>query len=1016
MIFQKELLASLQRNSARTAIESGENNISYAALLDAANKVTRYLLSKYPEAGTVTGVQLRNRAEIIIAMIGIFNARHVFLPIDDKLPEKRRTSMLQQAQPSFIITSLDELLNAESAEVAYPAWEGDDGLYIYFTSGSTGDPKGIVGRNESLLQFIQWELANFGIVNDCRVSQFISPYFDAFLRDVFVALFSGGTVCIPPASDELFTPEKIVSWIDEQSITLIHCVPSVFRVINNGPLSPEKFTSLRFILLSGEKIIPTELINWYQVFGDRIQLVNLYGPTETTMIRSCYNIRPADVKLARIPVGRPITGTEFLIAGEDLKPCAPLVAGDLYIITQYGTKGYLNAPELNAAKFIEVNGVKMFRTGDKARTLIDGNIDLIGREDRQVKLRGIRIELDEIENVLARCEYIEQAVVLKHGEETGTERLTAFVTRKREANGADLAAVAETYLQEHLPEYMIPAAIIEVAQFPLLSNGKINYKELLQKLASTELVQPVNKTEEKILSIWKEILGDKPVSTTDSFNSLGGNSISIMRLIGKIYKEFNVRISLNDLFNNLTIQKQAALVQQAAGDDVLHIQKAAVKQGYHLSSAQERLYYNYELNKSGTAFNLPMAWEMDDAIDKSRIAETLHKLIERHESLRTEFRFVNGKLVQVVKDKVDFAVEEIKGNGHNVQQLIAGFVKPFDLSRAPLIRCAIISTGRNSKVLILDVHHIVCDGMSQVILLSDFLALYRGEALKPLPVQYKDYAEWEYDFKTTNEYISHREFWLRSFEGKVPVLELPITVQPGRVSEEGGNAFFEVPDAEIRPVLDFLKKEDITSFSGWFSIYFLFLSQLTGQDDIVIGINTTGRMQDELEGVVGMFVKTLPIRYRLQPELSFKELVRGMHKHLIQANSRQVYDLADILSELNSNRPDPIKSLFDAMFVFQNYDTSKLQTRNDGFFNYEFENTTSKYPLTLFASETRDAFRFRLEYSLAYFTKTDIELLILHFRSLVKRIAANINASSSEHIGAATATRALAEENISFNF
>jgi len=1000
MTFQNTLLDSLRKHGHRIAID---DNMTYAELLQKANAVTQYL-SKYPHQ-SVIGVQLKERVDIIIAMIGILNARHIFLPIDSNLPEKRRASILQQANPSYIITSLPE---PTEASLEYPECHEDDSIYIYFTSGSTGEPKGIIGRNASLLQFIQWELSEFKIDENCRVSQFITPYFDAFLRDVFVPLFSGGTICIPPSAEDFFTSEKMVDWIDQRSITLIHCVPSVFRIINNGPLSPEKFQSLKHILLSGEKIIPSSLVEWYNTFDDRIQLVNLYGPTETTMIRSFYNIRPADVRMARIPIGRPIAGTDILIATDELRPCEPLIPGDVYIITDYATKGYLNAPELNAAKFITINGARAFKTGDKARMLTDGRIDLIGREDRQVKLRGIRIELDEIENVLSRCEQVKQAVAIKHGEETGTEQLTAFVIGE--------ADPARIYLQENLPDYMQPSSIIEVKEFPLLPNGKINYKELLQQLNTKELVAPANQTEEKLLSIWKEILGDKPTSTTESFHALGGNSISIMRLIGKIYKELNVRVSLNDLFNNLTIQKQALLIEHASSDNRLHIKKATVKNGYHLSSAQERLYYNYELNKSGTAFNLPMAWEMSDTIDKAKVEDTLRKLIDRHESLRTEFRFVGGRLVQVIKDKVDFKIEEIKGNGHNVQDIIASFVKPFDLSQAPLIRCAIISTGRNSKVLILDIHHIVCDGMSQVTLLSDFLALYRHETMKPLPIQYKDYAEWEYEFKTTDEYISHREFWLKSFEGNIPVLDLPVNVQPGRITEDGGNTLFQVTHAEIRPILELLKQEEITTFSGWFTIYFLFLSQLTGQDDLVIGINTTGRMQDELEGVVGMFVKTLPIRYQLQYQLSFKELVKGIHKHLIQANTRQVYDLADILAELNNNRPDPIKSLFEAMFVFLNFDTSKLQTRNDGFFNYQFENTTSKYPITLFASEDKDVFHFRLEYSSACFTKTDIELLILHFKALIKKISENINSKTSEHIGAATASPALADENISFNF
>lgn len=1041
MIFQEELIKSLAANSASTAIEHNGRQVSYAGVSRIAGKVTAFLLNLQLEKETVVGVQLHDRTALICAMIGVMNARCVVVPIDGALPANRLAAMVQELNLQHVITSagspnvitsaaslknyfiediVDQISDADVATIRYPAFEPNDSLYIYFTSGSTGTPKGIIGKNCSLLQFLRWELAAFGINEQSRFSQFISPYFDAFLRDVFAPLLAGGTVCIPPTEKDFFTPEKMIAWVDENRIELIHCVPSVFRIMNNGALSADNFKHLRYILMSGEKIIPAELKRWYDVFGPRIQLINLYGPTETTMVRSMYRIRPEDASQSRIPVGRPINDTEFLIAKEDMKPCGKLIPGDLYIITNYTTKGYLNLPELTKEKFITLHeGTPQetiaFKTGDKARLLADGNFDLIGREDRQVKLRGVRIELDEVENVLTRSQLVKQAVVVMNSDEQGNESLVAFVIGNNPA--ADLKDLLNQYLQAHLPEYMLPSGIVEVTEYPLLSNGKINYKALLGNLAAVPMVAPANAMEERILGIWKEILGDKPISTRESFHSMGGNSISIMRLIGKIYKEFNVRISLNDLFNNLTIQLQAALIERSSGDNLMIINKAEQKPAYNLSSAQERIYYNYEMNRSGTAFNLPMAWEMNDDIPAEKIEGILKALIARHESLRTEFRFVNGKLVQVVKEEVEFAVEEINGREENVQAAVAEFIRPFELDKAPLFRCGIIA-GKGRKVLVLDVHHIVCDGMSQVILLTDFLSLYKGEALKPLRIQYKDYAEWEYNFKTTDEYIAHREFWLKSFEGEVPKLELPVTsVQLNRPPGQGGNLLLSINQKTMKPVLDLLKEEGITSFSGLISIYFMFLSQLTGQEDIVVGINSTGRMQDEVEGVVGMFVKTLPVRRSLSSDVPFRQFANDMHKYLVQATSRQIYDLADMLSELNNNRPVPVKSLFEAMFVFLDFEETKSRANNDGFYNYEFENATSKYPLTLFAREVDGAFNFRLEYATAYFTREDVEMLAAQFTSLVERIAQNADATTGEYIGiGSNGSNFAEEENISFNF
>jgi mycobactin peptide synthetase MbtE len=1044
MIFQKELLKSLKANGNRIAIENNQDQISYAQLLLNANKVTDLLLTLSLEKETVIGIELRDRPDLISAIIGVMNARCIFVPIDGTLPQKRLEIIREELNLKYLISSKETVtmdeggLNAASMETfyiedilkgkeantrSYPDYEEDDSIYIYFTSGSTGKPKGIIGKNCSLLQFIQWEISAFEITSGFRFSQFVSPYFDAFLRDVFVPLMAGGTICIPPAEREFFSPEKMIAWIDESKINLIHCVPSLFRVMNQSILTAGNFTGLKYVLLSGEKIIPSELLNWYAIFGPRIQLVNLYGATETTMIRACYKIRPEDVTLAKMPIGFPISETKLLVTNGGFKSCALLIPGDLYIITKYTSKGYLNAQELTNEKFITLNEgtadeVVAFKTGDKARILPDGMIDLIGREDRQVKVRGIRLELDEIENVLVQSEFVKNAVCIKHTAESGDESLVVFVIKKEATAGHfNLSDETVHYLKQRLPEYMIPSSVVEMEEYPLLSNGKINFSELLNHLDKMVIIEPVNETEEKLLAIWNEILGEKPISTEESFHRMGGNSLSIMRLIGRIYKEFNIRISLNEIFNNLTIKNQAEFIKQADKDSCLVIQVAEVKPGYNLSAAQERLYYHYELNKTSTAFNLPMAWEIDKDADRAKIEDVLKLLIERHESLRTEFQFMNGKLLQVVKKVVDFAVEELNTSPSNIRNSMQAFVKPFNLNEAPLIRCGILSAGGSKKILMLDMHHIVCDGMSQAILLSDFLTLFKGGNLQPLAIHYKDYAEWEYAFQTTHEYSSHREFWLKQFETELPKLQLPTTNSASKeISDKGESVGFRIDKAIAKPLMDFFREEEITDFSGLFAVYFMFLSQLTGQEDIVIGINTSGRMQTELEGVVGMFVKTLPIRFQLDVKSTFKQFAKNVHTQLIQANSKQIYDLADILSELNNKRATPVKNLFEAMFVFLDFEEKNRQRTESDFRNYEVETITSKYPMTLFAGEDTGTFNFRFEYLSSYFTKGDIDLFISKFQALLETIAENTDQPVLSLLGGQFKTALLIEDEIDFNF
>ena len=1029
MAFQDELIKSLKMHGERVAIEKDGQSLFFKDLLRLSNQITAFLLKEGMGPETLVGIPLTDRSRLICSIIGVLNAGCTFVPINAGLPSRRLASMIDDLGLRYLIVSKEEGTLYDNIpagqlqqyffediiqesdlslkEIDYPVFRDEDSIYIYFTSGSTGRPKGIVGKNESLLQFIQWEIREFGIDHTIRVSQFINPYFDAFLRDIFVPLLTGGTICIPPDEDDFFTAHKMISWIDTAGISLIHCVPSLFRVINNSVITPAAFKSLRYILMSGEKIIPSELVPWYKVFGDRIQLVNLYGATETTMIRSCYRIQPGDAEKNRISIGSPITDTELLILDEHLQPCERYVTGDLFIKSRFATKGYLNAPELTQSKFLklgtDVNEPVAFRTGDRARMLADGEIELIGREDRQVKLRGMLVDLDEIEYILTRSEWVKNAVVIKHTEDNKTaglqESLIAFVISTRLSHAAeDLEKILQAHLKEHLPVYMLPSTIIIVDEFPLLSNGKINYKELLNKATVRRIEGPADETEAALLAIWMEILGNKTISTADSFHRIGGNSLSIMRLISKIYNRFSVRISLNELINNLTIRKQAELIRRTTRDSFLVIPNAALAPAYHLSSAQERIYYHYQLDKEGTAFNLPIALEAKLALDVNRLKNAFKALLQRHESLRTRFVFENGSILQVIEDVVDFQIEEINIKASSIDTVIAGFIKAFNLDKGPLIRAAIVIIEGKKQLLLIDVHHIVCDGRSQANILSDLFKLYNGETLGPLKIQYKDYAAWEHGIKMTHEYIAHREFWLRSFDGSIPKLQLPVTeAGGGALSGKGGTVLFRIDRAELLPFINLLKKEEITTFSGLLAVFFVYLSQLTGQEDIVIGINTAGRIQEELEDQVGMFAKTLPVRYRADSTLRFRDFVKNLHGYLLQAYSNQLYDLVDIMNELNRNKPVHIKHLFETMFSFIDAGLHELQAEGTNFTHYPFENQSAKYPLHLFAEEAADGFTCRFEYLSDYFTKEDVELLSAQFQLLFKQIARNPDAPILEY-------------------
>ncbi len=1033
MITQIDLIKSLESNSGKTAVEQNGMQFSYGDLLAGAGKITAYLLNNHIGQQSVVGIRSKSVAEIISCMIGIMNARCVFLVIDDTMPVQRISAVMEDANPACIIATggapeldvlsgipqynISQIFQTELAgETAYPVFEENDSVYIYFTSGSTGKPKGIVGKNSSLAQFIQWEISNFNITAADRFSQFISPFFDAFLRDIFVPLSAGATICVPPVADDFFTPQHMKTWIDENRISVIHCVPSVFRVINSGGLSKDIFSSLRHVLLSGEKINPKELKPWYETFNNRIQLVNLYGATETTMIRCWYPITPGDVNRVKMPIGKPIDGTEILIADNNLKPCNVLVTGEILIVSDYMTKGYLNNPELNEARFITItdangNSKKAFRTGDNARRLMDGSVELLGREDRMIKISGVRIELDEIEQVMLQSGFVENTVVTTSAE--NEETVVAFVVLKAGA-GADVMAVIKSHMAAFLPKYMMPSAIHVIESFPLLTNGKINMKALQGYKPEKTVTSPANETEERLLGLWKDLFGNKPVSVEDTFHSIGGNSLMMMKLISKIYTEFNVRVSLAHLFKNLTIRSQANLIARLNTDKagVYVVTKAAEKEFYPLSTSQATIYYNYEMNKMSTAYNMPMVMEITGAVDAGKIEQVFRELISRHESLRTVFVYEGDSVVQCIQQDVVFNLEQLSVAPEDAEKVILDFSRPFDLSNAPLIRAGIVQAG-DKAYLLADLHHIICDGLSQQVLFAEFIDLYTGKSLRPVRLQYRDYAEWEQQFRTQEDFIRQREFWLRSFEAGIPNQGL-FSAGSSKASDEGSNLDCIIDKSTSAAFINGLRSRNITTFSGLFAVLQVLLHRLTGQDDMVIGMLTSGRTQEELENMVGVFVKVLPVRYQVATDTSFAAYTASLQKHLSDANSNQLYNLIDLMADMNNGKGKTTGRLFDVLFNYQSAGKSGVSDEAMPFTFCNVDEDTSNYPLEVKVFDDNEMLKIRFVYSLRYFNSEQVDAIAAGFAELVEEIAADMDADISDYT--ADENENVTEEEVEFNF
>jgi amino acid adenylation domain-containing protein len=440
----------------------------------------------------------------------------------------------------------------------------EDAIYIYFTSGSTGRPKAVLGMNKSLAHFINWEIETLKIDTPWRVSQFTSPSFDASLRDFFVPLCSGGTVCIPQSREQILNSASLINWIENSRINLIHCTPSLFRLFNLKSLSPEHFPNLKYVLLAGERIHPPELENWFITFGERIQLVNLYGPTETTMVKTFYFITKADTKAPGISVGKPMKGSRVIILDEKMNPCGEGATGEIYIRTPYRTKGYYNDPELTGKKFL-VNPFNndpndlIYKTDDLGRILPDGNLEFLGRMDRQVKIRGNRIELAEVEAKILKYEPVREVVVLDREETSGHKYLCAYVTSDHEVKVDEL----RSFLGKELPDYMIPSFFIQLPKIPLTANGKVDWRLLPEpsgvNIISAEYLPPRNSLEEELVQVWQQVLGIDKIGIHDNFFNLGGDSLKIVRVTALLT---SVKLEIRDVFLHPTIAELSEAIQK----------------------------------------------------------------------------------------------------------------------------------------------------------------------------------------------------------------------------------------------------------------------------------------------------------------------------------------------------------------------------------------------------------------------------------------------------------------------
>lgn len=581
-----KITGQARRFPAKIAVEYEGRSLSYLELERESDKVAR-LLHDRAGSNRAVAIILDRSPRLIVSILGVLKCGLIFVPIDPSFPGERVRKLLQETGAEWLITSgqyrekfreaiapdgptvlmVEDIRTHKSGPGFKPVFNKH--CYIYFTSGSTGVPRGVLGRHRSLTQFIEWEIGAFGVDESFVVSQFTNPSFDPFLRDIFVPLTAGARCCIP-GRQTLMNPARLVQWIDRHRVTLIHIVPSLFKIVMKEVKGLNCFKALRCILFAGELLRGSDIGTFVEIFKDRIQLVNLYGPTETTLAKLFYRIRPDDVERAGIPVGTAIGGAQAMVLNPDMKRCLVGNTGEIYIRTPFISSGYLNDPGLTAEVFLKNPYTAnprdiIYRSGDLGRLLPDGNIEIVGRVDHQVKIRGVRIETGEIENQLLKHDGVGEALVAAGESQRGDKYLCAYVVLDKHHEIE--AAVLREYLSKSLPDYMIPTYFVFLERLPLSVNGKVDRGRLPDPLESAGTPEPdetaaADVVEQKIAAIWKEVLGLDHVGVNSNFFDLGGNSLKIMEVSSGLNRAFHLEIPVTKLFEHSTIRSLANYLRE----------------------------------------------------------------------------------------------------------------------------------------------------------------------------------------------------------------------------------------------------------------------------------------------------------------------------------------------------------------------------------------------------------------------------------------------------------------------
>ena len=1035
--------AQVERTPDANAVSFRDQQLTYGELNRRANQVAHYLqrLGVGPE--TLVGICMERSLDMLVGLLGVLKAGGAYVSLDPNHPAERLAFMLQDTNAPVLLTHqrssesgrdshprlpildsqlkvicLDaerEIIARESEENPCSDLSMDNLAYVIYTSGSTGKPKGVTITHRALHNFAVSARASFALFPGDRVLQFASISFDAAAEEIYPTLISGAGLVLRTDS-MLASVASFLEHCAEWRVTVLD-LPTAYwheltdKMIAENLPAPE---CLRLVIIGGERANSERFAQWRNAVGDRVRLLNTYGPTETTVVATTWESvgsAELDCTAREIPIGRPIANAQIYILDAYLQPMPAGARGDLYIGGTGLARGYLNRPDFAAASFIpnpfSDTGARLYKTGDLARYLPDGNIEFLGRKDNQIKIRGFRIELEEIEAVLAHHPSVREAAVVAREEASGDKRLVAYVVPGEQAAlGTD---DVRGFVKEKLPDYMVPSAFVLLNALPLTPNGKVDRKALpapdQHRPAVGAFGAPRSPVEEILGEIWADVLKLDQVGLRDNFFELGGHSLLATQVMSRVQKAFQVELPLRSLFESPTLGEFAeridALRREGHGIAQPPIVPVAREKELPLSFAQERLWFLDQLEPNSSVYNMSGAYRVSGGLDIGALERSMNEIVRRHEALRTTFRSVDGAPRQVIAAELMLPLPVIDLSEHSssaregeARQYAAEFVRrPFDLSQGPLMRAALVCLGEQEHILLLSMHHIVSDGWSMAIFFRELSLLYEAYAngqaspLAELPVQYVDYAVWQRNWLQGEVLESQLAYWKKQLANISPLKLATDRPRPFVQTFHGKRESLNLPQDLTQALKQIGRKQGASLFMILLAALQILLHRLTAQEDIVVGSPIAGRNRTEAEGLIGFFLNSLVLRANLSGDPTFSQLLDQVRSVCLEAYAHQDVPFEKLLEEL---RPERDLSRTPFFQVFLNMVNLGDRVRPAGLKLEPISHAAeaeSKFDLTIYARERAGSLHLNWVYNADLFDRERIRELLSQYETLLAAIA-----------------------------